>query len=255
MNNPISEKTIKEGAKGIADIISSVKTLISLSALALILIFLMVSFALYQSETKSDTLIVTLIFLSFCLMLFILFLATRISSKERVTDKPDENAVLIKKATSTDQDFNYPSTLIVYEHSAVQQDGSYTLNVMRVSTVKFLKEGDIDVIVPRRSTKKIVQSDSISNPTTSEVYGNGTTKGGTKTPFYNKKIGDQEIIVLKSTRELRIGEEKEPPDPEDVIRLTLYEKIFKTKYHHGVGTRINAPTDKLRFLIYFPENY
>ena len=255
MNDTISNKTVKEGIKGIVDIIRSVKTLISLSALALILIFLLVSVAIYQSESKSDFLILTLIALSFFLILFILFLATRISSKDNVAVRQQKDVGLTGRLESTDDDYDYPSTLIVFEHSPVAEDGSYILNALRVSTVRFLKEGDIDVTIPRRSTKNIAHSDSISNPTTSQIYGDNSSKGGTKTPYYNKKIGEQEIIVLKSTRNLRIGEEKEPPDMEDTIRLVLYENIFKTNYHHGVGTRITATTALIRLLIYFPKNY
>ena len=255
MGDSLSEKTVKEGVKGIVDIIRSVKTLISLAALALILVFLLVSVAIYQSETKSDFLIVTLIGLAFFLILFILFLATRISSRDRLADAAQPDAALLQRPETAGDDYDLPSTLVLYRHSAVGADNAYTLDILRVSTARFLRDGDVEIIIPRRSTRNIVQSDSLSNPTTAQTYGDSTPKGGTKTPFYGKKAGDQEILVFKSTRELRIGEEKTPPDVEDVVRSTLYQKIFKTRRHHGVGTRMTAFTDKLRLLVYFPENH
>lgn len=148
-------------------------------------------------------------------------------------------------------DYTIPSTLIQFEHSEVDEKNEILLKVLRVSTICFTKDGDVDVSTTMRSTSKISSCRSISNPINTSSYGIGDSKGGHKVKFHAVKKGQEEIIVFESVRSLSYGKDKKVVFEEDEIMKMLFSSILVTEYHQFAGTRILAPTDRIRILLIF----
>lgn len=244
----ISDKTLKAGARGISLIIKHVRTPLILAALSLFLILAMAYTSISQSQSKSDILIVSIIALSFILTGFIVYVGFKLH-KIKLDDIDSE-----PQKDNSIADYEIPSNLIVYTFKSFDSQGNYRLNILRVSTLNFLVDGDVNVVTTRRDTNIIAESKSISNPLEYSSFGEGTPKGGSVTEYKDVKSGQYEILVMESVRNHKIGIQS-PPPPDDILLKTLYANLLKTKYYEFVGTRFLAPTRNNRLLLYFPKKY
>lgn len=155
-----------------------------------------------------------------------------------------------------------PSRLSVFKFGEVEASGNCLLSLLRISTIRFLIDGDITVKTTFRSMGKIQNIQSITNPVKVKLYGEGTEQGIAETTFYGIKAGQEKMVVLRSIRKLNLKREPESsftapslyPERE-IILQTLFGEILKTPYHQAVGAYALAPTQNIRFLIYFPKNF
>lgn len=254
MKSFIEKDSIKEGAKGIAEIISRVRTFLSLAALSLIILLLLICFALYQSETKSEWLILATVIVGSISIILVLITSRKFKAFSFPMSE-DSSYTCETGSLSKQYDYDIPSTLLVFSFGKVGEDGKVTLKTFRISTIRSLIDGDVAVKTIRRSQREILDSSALSTPLTTKSFGEGNAKGGTETVFRNLTKGQQEILALESTREITIGGKRVPADPEDTIYLKLREYLSNSKYGEAVGTRINVPTNRLRYLIYYPEGH
>jgi len=243
--------TIKAGTAGVAHVLQQVKTLLSLAALSLIIILLIICFAVFQSPTKSDWLILSMVLAAGGLIGYILHVVSRAHSRGLVTETGPGLATMSPPISNRDG-YDMPSTLVVFTFGEPDSDGNYVARLLNVSTVRFLTSGDVVVRVTRSSSQKIVSTESISNPVTAESYGDGTSRGGSSIPFHGVRPGQQELIVYDSVHSVRLHGPRAAPDPADPIRKTLYEQVLKTEHHAYAGTHLVVPTQRVRFLLSFP---
>jgi len=114
MDSGLDKNVVVGSAQAIVRILKDVKTLLSLAALALLIVLAIVCFALYQSSTRSDWLVLALTVIGCTLAVLIVFLAQRIapasqpSVVEQRRDAPCE--------TGEGHAHDEPSKLLVFRH-------------------------------------------------------------------------------------------------------------------------------------------
>jgi hypothetical protein len=237
MDNKLSH--IKENAEGVANVLKQIKTLLSLAGLALLIIGCLTAWIVYQSTSKSEWLLLTLAAFSFIIVGYILWLVSNVNQNKKQNKQID--------SVDINKDFKYffPNTLLQFTHKPVNTNNEIPVNSLRVSTVTFLSGGDITVKTSRDSTKRIIDSKSISNPITAISYGDGTSTGGSNTTFYGVKPNQQEILVVESNRIMPFGEVKAKPKDNDDLLKTLHNTILHTNFHEYAGTGATQKSWKL----------
>ncbi len=176
-------------------------------------------------------------------------------AKNKQEKKGSEIPNIDSEFEKEDGEYVEPSRLVVFKHSEVDANMKYTLDIMTVSTVISLVDGNISMKKIGHSTNIIKDIQSVSHPINSNIKGKSSSDLEISTQLNGVKKGQQYIYVTSNTRELRIGGERKWPEQSYTRMFTLYSRYLSTEYHHAVGTGTNVAIGHLRFLLYFPKKF
>lgn len=247
---------VPEAIKSIAPVLKEVRTHLQLAALSFFaFVAIMIVLGYFANDQGADQAVVYaagMVATALAAVITIGFIVVKIA---RVYETRGASATLPGPERPDGFDFDIPSTLLVSNHGEQEPNGSYVFRSLRVSTIRSWTTGDFTVQIRSKSSGLIQSSRSVSDPlTATTTFAQGRAAGVTQVEFHAASMGELFMLVQEEERRLRLTNgDREIPLPDDVVLHTLHKKFLTSSRNEYVGTLINHPTGRVRFLVYFPE--